>query len=75
MPFHKDNHYYSVTDDATFYRRNDNWTPIRTVRVNVSWNFGKAKVQVKRARRGITNDDQKAGEGGGSGGGNSSAGQ
>jgi hypothetical protein len=62
MPFNKDMHYYSVTDDASFYRRSDTWSPSRTVRMNVSWNFGKAQVQVKRARRSITNDDQKAGE-------------
>jgi outer membrane receptor protein involved in Fe transport len=62
MPFTKDMHYFTITDDATFYRRSDNWSPSRTVRFNASWNFGKTQVQVKRARRGITNDDQKAGE-------------
>ncbi len=64
MPFHKDMHYYTVVDDDTFHRRSDTWTPMRTVRFNVGWNFGKTQVQVKRARRGINNDDQKAGEGG-----------
>ncbi len=64
MPFHKDMHYYNVVDDDTFHRRSDMWSPSRTVRFNVGWNFGKTQVQVKRARRGINNDDQKAGEGG-----------
>jgi outer membrane receptor protein involved in Fe transport len=62
MPFNKETHNFSVTEDPTFYRRSDSWSPSRTVRVNVSWNFGKAQVQVKRARRSINNDDQKAGE-------------
>jgi hypothetical protein len=62
MPFHKDMHYYSTVEDDTFRRRSDTWSPARTVRFNVGWNFGKTQVQVKRARRGINNDDQKAGE-------------
>jgi outer membrane receptor protein involved in Fe transport len=62
MPFHKDMHYSSITEDPTFYRRSETWSPARTVRFNASWNFGKTQVQVKRTRRSISNDDQKAGE-------------
>jgi outer membrane receptor protein involved in Fe transport len=62
MPFHKELHYTSTSEDATFYRRSETWSPARTVRLNASWNFGKTQVQVKRTRRSITNDDQKAGE-------------
>jgi hypothetical protein len=61
MPFTRDLHYSSVTEAATFYRRNETWSPMRMIRFNVGWNFGKTQVQVKRAQRSITNDDQKAG--------------
>lgn len=33
----------------------------RTARVSLSYNFGKLDVAVKKARRGITNDDRKSG--------------
>ncbi len=59
MPFQKELHYTSSSEDPTFRRRNESWSPARTVRFNASWNFGKSQVQVKRARRSISNDDQK----------------
>lgn len=59
MPFHKELHYFTTAEDPSFYRRSDTWTPARTARLSASWNFGKTQVQVKRARRTISNDDQK----------------
>lgn len=49
----------------------------RALNLNISWNFGKMQTQVKKARRGISNDDVKSGgnssggaaTGGGTGGG------
>lgn len=62
MPFNEYLHHSSVNKDPTFYRRSETWSPMRMVRFNVGWNFGKTQVQVKRVRRTITNDDQKARE-------------
>lgn len=38
--------------------------PSRSLRVSLTYNFGKMDVSVKKAKRGIQNDDVKAGEGG-----------
>jgi len=35
--------------------------PARSLRVNLSYNFGKMDISVKKARRGISNDDMKSG--------------
>jgi outer membrane receptor protein involved in Fe transport len=61
MPFEKNRYYSSVTEDRSFYRLTESWYPARSLRFSVRWNFGKTQVQVKRARRGIRNDDIKAG--------------
>ena len=63
-PFQKYRTYWSETDAADYFSRNDSRNFIRNVSFNVSYNFGKTGIQVKRARRGIQNDDVKAGEGG-----------
>ncbi len=63
QPFEKNLLYESITEAETFYREDRTWLPMRSVRLNVSWNFGKTQVQVKRARRSIENDDVKSGGG------------
>ena len=50
----------------------------RTFRISVSWRFGEMKAEVKKAERGITNDDLKKGKsgaGGSTGGAPSQTGQ
>ena len=50
----------------------------RTFRISVSWRFGEMKAEVKKAERGITNDDLKKGKsgaGGSTGGAPSETGQ
>lgn len=44
-----------------FAQVSHNYQPMRSLRVNLTWNFGKMQAQVKKARRGIRNDDVKAG--------------
>lgn len=41
----------------------------RDFRISVSWRFGEMKAQIKKAERGISNDDIKSGGGGAQGGG------
>jgi len=47
--------------DITFFTRNEYIQLAQTVRFNVTYNFGKVDLQVKKARRGIQNDDVKNG--------------
>ncbi len=68
-PFNRDINFWTKQQTDTYYRRSDSWYPMQSARLNVTWNFGKAQVQVKKARRSITNDDVKSGEDGGGGGG------
>lgn len=62
---------YEIDTDK-FYTRSENTYPSRTFRFSVTYRFGEMKQQIQKARRGISNDDSKQGEGGsgGSGGGN-----
>ena len=54
--------------DPTYssYSKNERWG--QTCRLSVTYRFGKMNTQVKKARRGINNDDQRSGEGQGGGG-------
>lgn len=55
-------HIYKYTGFSPEYAqwgRSDN--PYRSFRINLTWRFGKTQAQVKKARRGIRNDDVKAG--------------
>ncbi len=72
-PFKKEMRFTTEYDTETFSRRTDSYNPIRQARLGITYNFGKTQVQVKRARRGITNDDLKSGEGSGGGGGASTS--
>ncbi len=62
-PFNKLIKFTSDLADVTFTERQEFRQVMRTFNFGVTWNFGKANVQVKRAQRRISNDDVKAGEG------------
>jgi len=71
-PFWKKIYYKSEYNDPAFISHSENYRYGQTVRLSVTWRFGKMNTQVKKARRGINNDDQR--DGGGSGGGGSQGG-
>jgi outer membrane receptor protein involved in Fe transport len=60
-PLNKNRTFSSTSNDATFYAHNQNTRVDRTLRFNVSYKFGKMDLQVKKARRGINNEDVKGG--------------
>ncbi len=70
-PFRKKAKYTSTYDDPTFTQTSTNYNYNRMLRFNLSYRFGNMKGEVKKARRGIKNDDVKAGgdSNGGSGSG------
>jgi hypothetical protein len=43
----------------------ESWYQIRRFNVSLSYNFGKLQGGIAKKKRGIQNDDVKAGEGGG----------
>lgn len=71
-PFRKRAKYTSTYDDVTFSQKSTNFNYNRMLRFNISYRFGNMKGEVKKARRGIKNDDVKSGgdsnSGSGSGG-------
>lgn len=71
-PFRKRAKYSSTYDDPTFTQKSTSYNYNRMLRFNLSYRFGNMKGEVKKARRGIKNDDVKAG--GDSNGGSSSGG-
>lgn len=70
-PFRKRAKYTTNFDDTTFSQTSTNYYNNRMIRVNLSYRFGNMKGEVKKARRGIKNEDVKSGgdSNGGSGGG------
>jgi len=46
---------------SDFKMKSEYLYPARSLRVNLSYNFGKMDISVKKARRGISNDDMKSG--------------
>jgi outer membrane receptor protein involved in Fe transport len=60
-PFWYRKKYSSESNDITFYSHIENSFPAQNVRLSVAYNFGKMDLQVKKARRGIKNDDLKSG--------------
>ncbi|MDR0845615.1 MAG: TonB-dependent receptor, partial [Tannerella sp.] len=60
-PFWRKIHYKSSYDDPTYTMRTDSYRWGQTVRLSVMYRFGKMNTQVKKARRGINNDDQRSG--------------
>lgn len=59
-PFEKERHYSYDSYGVGFRESWDSWSPSRSIRVNLNWRFGKMQTQVKKAKRGITNDDMKS---------------
>ena len=60
-PFRKKMKYESTFDDPTFTQQSVNYIYNRMLRVNISYRFGQMKGEIKKARRGIKNDDLKSG--------------
>jgi hypothetical protein len=60
-PFWHKEKYTSESKDITFSTHNVSTELTRTVRFNLTYNFGKMDLQVKKANRGIDNDDVKGG--------------
>ncbi len=60
-PFWYTKKYTSESKDITFLSHNVNTQLAQTVRFNVTYNFGKMDLQVKKASRSIQNDDVKSG--------------
>jgi hypothetical protein len=60
-PFWYKKRYTSESQDITFFSHNVSAQLAQTIRFNVTYNFGKMDLQVKKAQRGIQNDDVKSG--------------
>lgn len=60
-PFEKNKKSSSSLGDDTFHSNSISRRPARSFRLSISYRFGKMNVQVKKARRGISNDDVKSG--------------
>jgi len=68
-PFWKTMEFVTTTEDESFKMRNMESWRARDFSIRLSYTFGTLKDQIKKVRRGISNDDQKSGSGsGGSGG-------
>lgn len=68
-PFSRKIYFKSDTEDPTYSQHSENYRWGQTIRLSVTYRFGKMNTQVKKARRGIHNDDQNGGGGGAQGGG------
>jgi outer membrane receptor protein involved in Fe transport len=76
-PFWYQQKYISESKDITFFTRYETTFVVHSASFSVTYNFGKMDLQVKKARRGIQNDDVKSGgssQGGGSGAGGGAGG-
>lgn len=60
-PFWHRKKYTNESKDITFHSNIVNSYPAQNVRISTVFNFGKMDLQVKKARRGIRNDDLKSG--------------
>jgi hypothetical protein len=72
-PFWKEKSYSYDYSDITFYSHSKYSYLSRQLRISLTYNFGKMDLQVKKARRGIQNDDLKGGGGNQGGGGNTTS--
>ena len=68
-PFWKTMKMESAKTGEGFVDRSTTWRHAREFRLSVSYRFGTMKGQIKKVRRGISNDDSKGGGEGNSGGG------
>ncbi|MDR0349517.1 MAG: TonB-dependent receptor [Tannerella sp.] len=66
-PFSRKINFKSDLEDTTFALHSENYRWGQIVRISLTYRFGKMNTQVKKARRGIVNDDQSGGEGQGGG--------
>ncbi len=64
-PFTKETVYRNSSQSVDFSSNTEYFRQSRSLRMNVTYNFGKMDISVKKARRGIQNDDMKSGGGGG----------
>lgn len=62
-PFEKHKKMKSFTEDSRFYDRSVNYMTARSFRFTISYRFGDMKSAIKKVKRGISNDDLKAGGG------------
>lgn len=60
-PFWPRKKYTYESGDMTFSSHIESSYPAQNLRLSLSYNFGKMALQVKKARRGINNDDLKSG--------------
>jgi outer membrane receptor protein involved in Fe transport len=60
-PFWKTKEYKYETGDMTFFSQSIYKYVARNLRFSLTYNFGQMDLQVKKARRGINNDDLKGG--------------
>ena len=72
-PFWKTMKMESTTTGEGFVDRSTTWRHAREFRLSVSYRFGTMKGQIKKVRRGISNDDTKGGGEGNSAGGGEQA--
>jgi hypothetical protein len=69
-PFKKTQVYSSNYTDPNYTQHSESTYPSRSLRCSLTYNFGKMGMDVKKARRGIQNDDMKSGGSSSGGGGN-----
>lgn len=62
-PFKKDNHFKNTINNNIFYSQRQSTYRIRQFGISVSFRFGEMKAQIKKAQRGISNDDNMGGGG------------
>jgi hypothetical protein len=74
-PFSRKIYYKSDYEDTTYTMHTENFRWGQSARISVVYRFGKMDTQVKKARRGISNDDQRSEGGSGGGGGAQQGGQ
>ena len=60
-PFRKRAKYTTTYDDPTFAQTSTNYSYNRQIRIYLSYRFGQMKGEIKKARRGIKNEDVKSG--------------
>jgi Outer membrane receptor proteins, mostly Fe transport len=64
-PFREKRKYESNSKGDGYTSHSEGYYFTRTARIGISYNFGKMDVSVKKAKRGISNDDVKSGGGSG----------
>ncbi|SIT86316.1 TonB-dependent receptor domain-containing protein [Pontibacter indicus] len=66
-PFQKNRRFLNEINDPRFTQTQENFNVMRRYSVGFNYRFGKLKGDIARKKRGIKNDDMKAGESQGSG--------